>query len=231
MVSEAGVYSFLFMRTIETILFDLDGTLIDSIRLILDSYHHTMAAHGFAPRPDADWLRGLGTPLRVQFKEWIHEPETLDRMVATYRAYNLEHHDRMVHPYPGVAEMLRVIRRHGRRTGVVTSKNREGTLRGLRRVGLDEAFEVLVCVDDVQSPKPDPEPVDRALSLLGADPATTVYVGDSIHDLHAGRGAGVYTAAALWGPFTREDLEAGEPDHWLTAPEDVLTVAGLTSDR
>jgi pyrophosphatase PpaX len=219
------------MQRIETILFDLDGTLIDSIRLILDSYHHTMAAHGFAPRSDADWLRGLGTPLRQQFKEWIDEPDTLERMVATYRAYNLANHDQMVRPYPGIAELLGVIRRNGRRTGVVTSKNREGTLRGLRRVGLEDAFEVLVCVDDVQSPKPDREPVDRAVALLDADPSSTMYVGDSIHDLYAGRGAGVLTAAALWGPFSREDLEPGEPDHWLMQPEDVLTVAGLTAGQ
>ena len=90
------------MAAIQTVLFDLDGTLIDSIRLILDSYHHTLAAHGVPPRTDEDWLRGVGTPLSVQFAEWRDDLGKVEAMVATYRAYNLAHHDRMVTVYPGV---------------------------------------------------------------------------------------------------------------------------------
>ena len=90
------------MAAIQTVLFDLDGTLIDSVRLILDSYHHTLAAHGLPPRTDEDWLRGVGTPLSVQFAEWRDDRGTLEAMIATYREYNLAHHDRMVTVYPGV---------------------------------------------------------------------------------------------------------------------------------
>ena len=94
------------MAAIQTVLFDLDGTLIDSIRLILDSYHHTLAVHGLPPRSDEEWLRGVGTPLHVQFAEWRHERDQLDAMIATYRAYNLAHHDRMVTVYPGVVPAI-----------------------------------------------------------------------------------------------------------------------------
>jgi pyrophosphatase PpaX len=109
------------MAAIQTVLFDLDGTLIDSIRLILDSYHHTLAAHGVPPRTDEDWLRGVGTPLSVQFAEWRDDLGKLEAMVATYRAYNLAHHDRMVTVYPGVVAAVEAIRAAGRRTGLVTS--------------------------------------------------------------------------------------------------------------
>jgi pyrophosphatase PpaX len=212
------------MAAIQTVLFDLDGTLIDSVRLILDSYHHTLAAHGVAPRADEDWLRGVGTPLHVQFAEWRDERGTLEAMIATYREFNLAHHDRMVTVYPGVVAAVGAIRAAGRRTGLVTSKNRQGAMRGLTLVRLEATMDVLVCADEVTHPKPHPEPVEKAVALLGADPATTVYVGDSIHDMISGRAAGVRTAAALWGPFRRPDLEDATPDYWLETPADLLAL-------
>jgi pyrophosphatase PpaX len=209
------------MPDIRTVLFDLDGTLIDSIELILASYRHTMAEHGYPDVSDAEWLRGVGTPLRTQLGQWATSQEQLDALVATYRTYNLANHDRMVRAFPLVPELVHRIRASGIRTGVVTSKNREGTRRGLKLVGIEEAMEVLVCADDVTRAKPDPEPVHRALELLQADPASTIFVGDSIHDLVSGREAGVLTGAVLWGPFARQELEPAAPDYWLSTPQEL----------
>jgi pyrophosphatase PpaX len=209
------------MPTIRTVLFDLDGTLIDSLRLILDSYHHTLAQHGLPPRTDAEWLRGVGTPLTVQLAEWRDQIGTIEAMIATYREYNLKHHDRMVTVYPGVLDAVREIKAAGLMTGLVTSKNRHGAIRGLKLVGLEALMDVLVCADEVANPKPHPEPVEKAVRLLGADPATSLYVGDSVHDIYSGRAAGVQTAAALWGPFRRDQLEAAAPDYWLERPSDL----------
>jgi pyrophosphatase PpaX len=212
------------MPAIRTVLFDLDGTLIDSVRLILDSYHHTLATHGLPPRTDEEWLAGVGTPLTAQFADWRDDPETLEALIATYREYNLTHHDRMVTVYPGVAEVVRALKEDGIATGLVTSKNRTGAVRGLTLAQLEVLMDVLVCADEVDNPKPHPEPVEKAVRLLGADPRGTVYVGDSIHDMHAGRAAGVRTAAVLWGPFGRSHLEGAEPDYWLERPEELLTL-------
>jgi pyrophosphatase PpaX len=126
--------------------------------------------------------------------------------------------------YPGVLEALREIKAAGIQTGLVTSKNRLGALRGLKLVGIEALMDVLVCADEVTNPKPHPEPVEKAVALLGADPASTVYVGDSIHDMHSGRAAGVKTAAALWGPFGRSHLESTKPDYWLEAPGDLVAL-------
>jgi pyrophosphatase PpaX len=104
----------------------------------------------------------------------------------------------------------------------VTSKNRHGAIRGLKLIGLEALMDVLVCADEVTNPKPHPEPVEKAVALLGADPATTLYVGDSVHDMHSGRAAGVHTAAALWGPFARAHLEEAKPDYWLETPRDLV---------
>jgi pyrophosphatase PpaX len=210
------------MPRLQTALFDLDGTLIDSIRLILDSYHHTLTQHNLPSRTDEEWLRGVGTPLHVQFSEWRESPEMLEAMIATYREYNLKHHDSMVTVYPGVVDAIREIKTAGIQTGLVTSKNRHGALRGLSLVGLEALMDVMVCADEVSNPKPHPEPVEKAVALLGADPAGTVYVGDSIHDMHSGRAAGVKTAAALWGPFGRSHLESAKPDFWLESPADLV---------
>ncbi|MEO8449873.1 MAG: HAD-IA family hydrolase [Gemmatimonadota bacterium] len=210
------------MTILTTVLFDLDGTLIDSVRLILDSYHHTMAAHGLPERTDDDWLAGLGTPLRVQFGPWGADPVRMAELVATYREYNLHHHDSRVTAYPGAVAMVEALRARGLKTGLVTSKNRPGAERGLTLVGLAGTMDVLVGADDVVNPKPHPEPVTKALTTLGADPREAIYVGDSTHDMHSGRAAGVRTAAALWGPFGRDTLAGARPDHWLETPADLV---------
>ena len=212
------------MPAIRTVLFDLDGTLIDSVRLILDSYHHTLATHGLPPRSDEEWLAGVGTPLTTQFAAWRDDPRTLEALIATYREYNLKHHDRMVTVFPGVVQVVRALKDGGIATGLVTSKNRAGALRGLTLVQLETLMDVMVCADEVENPKPHPEPVEKAVRLLSAEPSTTVYVGDSIHDMQSGRAAGVRTAAVLWGPFGRSHLEGAQPDYWLERPEELLTL-------
>jgi pyrophosphatase PpaX len=210
------------MPPITTLLFDLDGTLIDSIRLIIDSYHHTLKTHGLPPRTDDEWLHGIGTPLRVVFGDLASHPEQIEQLVQTYRDYNLAHHDTQVIPYVGAPELIRRVQAEGYRTALVTSKNRPGAIRGLQLAGIADCFQVLVCADDVTHPKPHPEPVLRALEHLAASPSEALFVGDSVHDMRCGRQAGVRTAAVLWGPFGRSHLEASEPDYWLDTPEDLL---------
>jgi pyrophosphatase PpaX len=205
-------------RTYTTFLFDLDGTLIDSIALILSSYRHTMVVHRGTVPSDEVWMEGLGTPLRVQFHKFTDDPAEIDAMVETYRAHNMANHDAMVSEFPGMGDAVRHLREKGARLGIVTSKNRSGTERGLDRVGFRDLFDVLVTADDVERPKPDPEPVLRALDLLGSSGNETLFVGDSPHDLAAGRSAGVSTAAVRWTPFPHHELEAQRPDWWIEHP-------------
>ena len=209
-------------QPLTTVLFDLDGTLLDSIELILASYRHTLMAHRGAVPPEEVWIEGLGTPLRVQSRKFTNAPAEIDAMVETYRGHNLANHDAMVSAFPGIREVITRLRDRGYKLGIVTSKNRSSTLRGLARAGLDGQFDVLVTADDVDKPKPDPEPVHRALEQLGAEPGEAVFVGDSPHDISAGRAAGVATAAVLWGPFRREDLSPSQPDHWIEQPTQLL---------
>jgi pyrophosphatase PpaX len=204
-----------------TVLFDLDGTLIDSVELILRSYRHTLRTHRGMEPPDELWLRGLGTPIRVQLRHWTEDPAEIEAMTETYTTYNLAHHDELVRPYDGVVSAVTQLHARGTRLGLVTSKVRSTALRGLQVAGIDGAFEAIVGADEVRHPKPHPEPVLLALERLGATAGDTVFVGDSRHDIVCGRAAGVATAAALWGPFDRQHLEDLDPDYWLDTPQDV----------
>ena len=91
-------------------------------------------------------------------------------------------------------------------------------------MGLEDAFAVIVGADEVTHPKPHPEPVLKALECLGAPATGAVFIGDSRHDIECGRAAGVKTAAALWGPFDRAQLQDLEPDYWLERPEDLAAL-------
>ena len=208
-----------------TFLFDLDGTLIDSIELILRSYRHTMRTHRGVEPPDEVWMEGLGTPLWVQFRHWTEDETEIRAMVDTYRTYNLAHHDALVRPYDGVVAEVRRLLADGKVLGLVTSKMRGGALRGLRLAGIEDAFTVVVGSDDVTNPKPHPEPVRIALERLERTPDEAVFIGDSRHDLECGRAAGVATAAVLWGPFDRAHLQDLEPDYWLEQPRDLAQLS------
>src|SRR5216117_4386491 len=206
-----------------TFLFDLDGTIIDSIELIVRSYRHTMALHrSNEPLPPDDmWIQGLGTPLWAQFGQITEDKEEIEQMVQTYRTYNLTHHDALVKPYDGVVAEIRRMKDAGMRLGVVTSKLRDGAMRGLRVSALDDVFDIVIGCDNVTNSKPHPEPVLKAVEALGVTPAETVFVGDSRHEMESGLAAGVKTAAVLWGPFDRAYLEDLSPDYWLEKPEEL----------
>lgn len=197
------------------VLFDLDGTLLDSIALILESFRHTHRVHFGRDRPDEFWLAGIGRTLRDHFAAIAESEAQVDALIETYRQHNLAHHDAMVRPYPGAAETARALDARGVPLALVTSKMRAGADAGLRVLGLETIFQVRVCGDDVARGKPDPMPVQMALAALGVEPSEAIFVGDSPHDIEAGKRAGVRTAAASWGPYDPAALRALEPTYWL----------------
>lgn len=209
----------------DAILFDLDGTLADSIRLILRCYRHTMLVHlGFEP-PDELWLRGIGIPLDKQLAGFARSDGERLAMRETYRTFQDTIHDRMVQPYPGVVEGLSALAGRQLPLAVVTSKGREMAERTLRVCGLDEHFDAIVTADDVARGKPDPEPVFTALQRLGGRrPERVLFVGDAPMDVEAGRTAGVRTAAVAWGAFSLEALLPMHPDYVFNAFDEVLGI-------
>lgn len=211
------------LSALRTILFDLDGTLVDSADLILESWRHTMRVHFGEVPDDKVWLQTLGQPLRAQFKVFVDTAEEVQAMIDTYVEHNLEVHEQLIRSFPDVAETLVALRDRGVRLGVVTSKAKRGTSKSLAACSLDEGlFDVIVTSDEPIPHKPDPAPVLLALERLGAPASTAAYVGDSVWDLRAGHGAAVTTIAALWGPFSESELAVERPHVMLDSITDLL---------
>jgi pyrophosphatase PpaX len=206
------------------VLFDLDGTLIDSIELILSSARHAFREwHGRVP-DDAEWLSGVGIPLATMFRRYASSDAEVERLIARYREHQLANHDRLTRCYDRVVETVDFLRASGHPCAIVTSKTEWLARRGLEHVGLARHFDVIVGCDSCDRHKPEPEPVLMALDRLGYEPEDAVFVGDSVHDMLAGNSAGVATIAALWGPFSREDIAMANPAYYLERIADLPTL-------
>lgn len=200
---------------VRAVLFDLDGTLIDTVALILSSFRYATGRVLGKPLPDEVLMRNVGVPLFRQMKEFA--PAHADELLRVYREHNSKVHDEMIAEYPGTHQTLEQLARRGVPMGVVTSKGTPMARRGLEVFGLDRYFEVVVTADDVPLHKPDPYPLRRAGELIGVDAEECLYLGDSPHDIAAARGAGSLAVAALWGAFpAAEVLDAG-PEYALTS--------------
>ncbi|MAE76350.1 MAG: HAD family hydrolase [Planctomycetes bacterium] len=212
-------------RSLAAILFDLDGTLIDSIELILRSYEHTLEAHGKEAVERGRLVTSLGIPLSTHLSEFSADAAEVEAMVITYRAFNHAHHDELVEPYPGVAQALEALTARAVPLAIVTSKGSEMAWRGLRLCGIAEHFDVLVGFDDVDRHKPDPMPVLVGCERLGLEASSCAYVGDSVHDMAAACAAGARAVGAGWGPFDHDDLCAAGAAPLLTDPAQMVELA------
>jgi pyrophosphatase PpaX len=198
------------LACLRAVLFDLDGTLIDTIELIRVSFRYATEKVLGVALPDSLTMANVGQPLRTQFDDLA--PGRADELVRVYREFNRAHHDELAASYPGTREVLTDLASRGIPMGVVTSKGTDGARRGLELFGLADFFEVVVSADDVPIHKPDPYPLRVAASLLGAPLEYCVYVGDSPHDMQAAVTGNAIAVAALWGAFSTDDvLSPGPP--------------------
>jgi pyrophosphatase PpaX len=203
------------------VLFDLDGTLIDSIELILNSARYAFDKLGRECPSDSEWLSGIGIPLFTMFGRYARDQADCASLIAAYREYQYANHDRLVRCYAGVANAVMSLSSQGYELAIVTSKSEALALRGLAHVGLARFMDTIVGCDATSRHKPDPEPVRIALHRLACAPDDAVFIGDSVHDIHAGNAAGVATVAATWGASNRAELEISTPTAFLDS------IAGL----
>jgi len=184
---------------------------------------------------DADYIKTFGTLLHSALKGLTEQciadgricavediTALADELLNTYRQFNNEWHDQIVEPFAGIDETLQELRSRDFKLGIVSSKIRLGVERGLNLFAMAELFDVIISADDVTNHKPHPEPLLKALDKFDAAAHETIYVGDSIHDIAAGRAANMTTVAAAWGPFPRTELEALKPDYLLENPGELL---------
>jgi pyrophosphatase PpaX len=192
------------------VLFDLDGTLIDTVPFILEAVRHAFVGSSRTPT-DAEWIAGIGTPLRDQLAQFADRPEDVGGLYDRYRTFWLEHHDRRTRTFDGADEVVRSLHAAGHPLGVVTAKIELGAHRSLRHVGLDGYMGTVIAADSGVRAKPAPDGVWLAALRLGRVPAETIFIGDSPHDVAAGNSAGAVSIGALWGACTREQLAVASP--------------------
>jgi pyrophosphatase PpaX len=203
------------------VLFDLDGTVIDSGGIILASMRHAATTVLGLDVPDEQLMAAVGGPgLEQQMREL--DPERVDDLITAYRAHNEPLHDTLV-CCPGMDEALERLRDEGRRLGIVTAKRRATVELAFAHVPFGHLFDVVVGGDETARHKPDPQPLELALARLGVGPRGAAYVGDSPFDVAAGRAAGVYTVAVTWGGIhARDRLAPEKPDALVDTPEELL---------
>jgi pyrophosphatase PpaX len=206
-----------------TVLFDLDGTVVDSGAIILASMRHATRAVLGRDYSDEELMRTVGGPgLEAQMAALA--PERVEELVDVYRAHNIPLHDEL-EACVGMEDVLVRLHAEGRRLGVVSAKRRDTVELAFETVGLGHLFEAVVGGDETERHKPDPEPLLLGAERLGADPAQTAYVGDSPFDVRAAKAAGMFAVAVTWGRIhDRSRLEAEEPDAIVDAAEELLAV-------
>lgn len=211
---------------IKAVLFDLDGTLLDTHDLILGSFRHATWEVLGERIADEDLLKKVGQPLDTQMWDFAANAEEHDRLLTTYREHNHVIHDEMVRAFDGVAEMLSTLKDRGLRTAVVTSKRHALAQRGIDVCDLSNFIEFVVGPDDFPAHKPDPGPVLYACELMGFAPEECMYAGDSPYDIQAGNGAGCVTVACMWGMFAPELLDEQNPAFTIKRPEELIALIG-----
>jgi pyrophosphatase PpaX len=210
---------------VKAALFDFDGTLVDTTDLIYQSMRHAAGEVLGREVSRKVLMANVGQPLPRQMK--LLSAEHAEALLNSYRLHNEENHDALIKEFPGVEEALTRLRSVGVQVAVVTSKRRFSVDMALKNFpGLGEVVDQWVTMEDTNEHKPRPEPLHKALELLGNVPREeATYVGDSPFDVAAAKAARVKSVAVSWGAFSEEALRAAGPDHLvpdLDAAVDVL---------
>ena len=200
------------------ILFDLDGTLTDTVPLIVQTYRKVFHRLDI-PWGDDDVVKLIGLPL----VDIAGHFKVADRQefVDLYQHYYHQEHDKLTSLFPDTLKTLERLRRKGLKLGLVTSKGRPVTSRTIAFTGLDAFLETVITAHDVNNPKPHPEPIHKALAPLGILPENTIMVGDSHFDILCGHNAGARTLAVTWGLENKDSLLQCKPTGVLERWEEI----------
>jgi len=213
------------LSKVNTVLYDLEGTLVDTNDLISESWSHTVKSLTGRVLTDEEIRRTYGEILQdsmIRLMPEIDPEEALEFFRAYQRGIFLER----IRLFDGVEETLKELKERGYKNGLVTSRLRASAMNAVRHFGLGSLFDSIITASDIDVFKPDPAPVFFILDKLGSKPEETIFVGDTIHDIEAGLASGVYTVLVDWScaiPHDeRDDIPA--PDAIIEKMPDLLTL-------
>jgi len=206
-----------------TVLFDLDGTLIDSGEIILSSFRHATQTVLEREIPDEVLAAAVGGS-NIYDQMRAFDEERVEELVRVYREHNEPLHDDLV-AFEGIERVLERLKSEGRQLGIVTAKRRRTVDLAFAILPLERYFDAVVTAEQTEHHKPHPEPVLTALERLGSEPADAAFVGDSPFDMGAGKAAGVFTVAVSWGKIHPvERLRDAGADAVVNSPDELLDV-------
>ncbi len=212
----------------KALLFDFDGTLLNTNELIIQTFMHVLEERfpgQFSPK---DCLKFIGPSLKQTFDEIA--PNETDQLIAKYREWNIAHHDELVTQYDGVVSTLEQLKALGIRLVIVSTKSRAMIERGLQVLGASHLFEFYIGTEDVQHVKPHPEPILLALQKLNLTKDDVIMIGDNSHDIEAAHHAGVRSAGVAWSIKGEAFLQQFNPTYILHHMTDLLTIVKGTTE-
>lgn len=208
-----------------TVLFDFDGTLIDTHNLIIEGFNYISMKYRGMPFGANEHLSMLGKPLDAQLRMIC--PTGANAYITDFQQWYRDHHDHHARPYDDVHDMLHLLKSEGYRLGIVTNNSRQGLQLGLDLLGLESLFDVIVTRDDVSECKPSPEGMYKALHRLNVRSAETMFVGDSAGDIIAARTAGVMPVLVGWTTLSLEQIHLLAPAELIESPYEIPFLLSL----
>lgn len=219
-----GIMGLLFKEAPKPIIgFDLDGTLIKSEKLIIDSFKHTFQTL----RPELNiteeiYRSFLGNTLEQTFKQY--DNVNFQKYIDVYREFNFKHHDAYVTLYDNAETVLRDLKKDNYAIAIISSKKRELVVRALKLLAIEQYVDVIVGYDDCENHKPDPLPLKTACQQLNVGHDSLIYIGDSEQDILAAKNIGCYSIAVLFDEHRKEGVLALHADKYITDLNEILTI-------
>jgi pyrophosphatase PpaX len=211
-------------RQITTVLFDFDGTLIDTNEVIIQSFQYTFRKVLGKEMPLAEIISNFGEPLAVTMEKMLDIPP--EEAMAIYREYHYDKFDELIEIFPGMLDLIHLLKKQGYKLAIVTSRLRHTTMKGLEKYGLEGIFDYVLTADDTDKHKPDPTPITMTLEKLGSKPTEAIMIGDSMFDILCAHNAGVESVLVGWAIAVTEEDKIGpnKPTYIAERAEDILKI-------
>ena len=224
------------MSKYDTVLFDFDGTVIDTTDAVLKSWQHTYDVLRPGEYDEQDCLSTFGEQLDMSMHKHFPEVPTQEA-VDIYRNWQRERLDVLAHEIPGVFDALERIKDSGFKLGLVTSRHKDTADVLFDMFNVRQYFDVMLMSEDTERHKPDPQPIDKALSMLGSEPEKSIYIGDAVFDLLTSHNAGVDFALVMWTRTYEVERDADgtpvraiskatddQPEYMIETPAEIIDI-------
>ena len=209
---------------IDTYLFDLDGTLIDSGRDIAEATNYTLKKLGYSPLPYEEIIKHVGYGGRKLLEGVLgnDNPDLIEKAVQIFREYYFNNPARYTKPYEDVPYILETLKKQNKKIAVITNKYEDISKEILKKVGLYDFIDLLIGGDTLSEKKPSPTPVLHAIDRLNTDKKSSIMVGDSETDIISGKKAGTKTCLVLYGFGKKELAKSYNPDFIVNNFSEIL---------